>query len=62
MRFLACLNIVDPSFKLILAVDWAFGERPRLLEYYRLMLKVSQGEGWLSGFSELHVVFMFSFR
>lgn len=32
MRFLACFKIVDPSLKLILAVDWGFGERPRLSE------------------------------
>lgn len=58
----ACFKTVDPSFQLILVVDWAFGERPRLLEFYGLMLKVSQKEGWVSGFSKLHVVFMFSFR
>lgn len=61
MRFLACFNIVDPSSKLVLAVDWVFGERPRLLECYGLMLKVSQREGWVSGFSKLRIVFMFSF-
>lgn len=62
MRFLACFKTVDPSFQLILAVDLAFGEKPRLLECDGLMLKVSEKEGWVSGFSKLHVVFMFTFR
>lgn len=62
MKFLSCFKIVDPRLKLILAVDWVFGERPRLSERYGLMLKVSQREGWVSGFSKLHIIFMFSCR
>lgn len=62
MKFLACLKIVNPNFSLMLAVDWAFGERARLLECYGPTLKVSQRKGWVSGFSKLYVVFMFSFK